>query len=491
MSPPSGPTTLDRRDLLKAAGATALVGGLPGCGPTADSALPAAGDETADPYASLDGWDLIRARVDTVVIVMMENRSFDHYFGARLLVEGDSRIDGLLPEMSNPHPAGDPVAVFPTDDFCLEDPPHSWNSSHDQFNEGNNDGFVREFYDRYPSVAAEAMGYWTRDALPVFYRLADHFTICDQWFCSVMSSTWPNRFYASCAQNGGVQGNSFPTDPCPAIYNRLTEEGISWASYYGNAPFLIIIPEVIPDGVHFKSYEDLFADAEAGTLPQVVLVDPIFGKADDHPPAHPVAGQVFVASVYDALARSPQWDRTLLIITYDEHGGFFDHVPPPKAADDRAEAGFDQLGFRVPTLVVGPWVKADHVSHVIRDHSSILALLEQLHGLPPLTARDAAADDLLEVFDLEAMRTGAGLQPVVLDPIMADEDELFAEECVTVRLAPGPRDRFITHQPELEAAMDRRLAGSPLDRRDQTEAIWNALLDHASRRGLLVRKGPR
>ena len=481
------PPDLDRRTLLQAAGAQALLGGLAACGP---DRAPADLDSAApDPSLDLEGWELISARIDTVVIIMMENRSFDHFLGARLLEERDDRIDGLTGEESNPHPDGGDVPVFRSDDFCVEDPPHSWNASHDQFNDGANDGFVSEFHDRDPAAAREAMGYFGRDTLSAFYGLADHYAVCDRWFSSVMSSTWPNRFYSHCAQNGGVTGNSWSSDPTPSIYPTLEASGVSWACYYGNAPFMLILPDIVPEGGHLQGYEAFFEAAEAGTLPNVVLVDPIFGRADDHPPAHPVAGQVFISTIYDALARSPQWDRMLVLITYDEHGGFYDHVAPPKAADDRAADGFDQLGFRVPTLAVGPWVKRDHVSHVVRDHASILAFIEARFGVEPLTARDAAADPLDELLDVDRMRSGVPAEPATLDPIEADEAELYAEECLYL-VRPGPRDPYVTRQPELEAVLDARIAGTGLDRRDQTDRVWGDLLGRAEARGLLRRRGP-
>src|SRR5690606_19713819 len=145
--------------------------------------------------------------------------------------------------------------------------------------------------------------------------------------------------------------------------------------------------------------------------PQVVVVEPLYGRNSDHPPEHPAAGQIFLSSIYDALAKGPQWARSLMMVTYDEHGGFFDHVPPPKAPDERAAAGFDQLGFRVPSLVLGPWVKQGGVSHTIYDHTSMLATIERHFGLEPLTVRDASANDLFDCLDLDRVRRGDPAAP--------------------------------------------------------------------------------
>ena len=458
---------MKRRTFLETMGAAALVG----CGSKdgMDSAT----------VATAEGLELLRQRIDTVVIVVMENRSFDHFLGALTLEEGRADVDGLTADMTNPHPDGGDVAPFRSEVDCLSDPPHSWNSSHAQFNDGANDGFVSEFYNRAGGeVAAEAMGYWTRERLSTTYTLADAGVVCDQWFCSLMTSTWPNRYYTQAATSAGRTGNDIVLEPIDSIYTRLDAAGLSSAVYFGNVPFAALLGESAP--ARMELIESFFEDAAAGTLPNLTMVEPVYGRNDDHPPAHPVAGQVLLASIYEALASSPQWERCALLITYDEHGGFFDHVPPPKAADDRPDEGFDQLGFRVPSLVVGPWVKPGHVSHVVYDHSSMLAFVETLFELDPLTARDAAADSMLDCFDLEAV---AALAPVSLPTITASDEEIYGPDCVFSAfrsVEPGA-----TGQPELEAYADAHLAGTRLDRRADTNRIYEWLLDHARSRGLL------
>ena len=481
LGPPPAPA-LDRRAALKGLGALVAAACAPaGKGGAADSA----GGDTGPPLPSGLSWELVRRRVDTVVVLCMENRSFDHVFGALSLVEGRAEVDGLAAEMSNPHPEGGEVAVFPTGIYCLSDPPHSWRSCHAQFNGGANDGFVREFYDRAPDFAPEAMGFWTREALPVSYALADAFVSFDRWFSPVMSSTWPNRFYLHCGQNGGVEGNSFPPEPFPSIYTPLAAAGFTWGTYYVNVPFLMVVPDRKPVEPQFQPIETFFLQAEAGSLPNVVVLDPAFGRNDDHPPAHPVAGQVFIAQIYEALRQSPQWERMVVLITYDEHGGFFDHVPPPTAPDARADAGFGQRGFRVPTLLIGRYVRQGAVDHVDRDHCSYLALLERLFDLDPLTERDAAADPMLELFDEAALRAGEPRPGPALPVIEADEDELYAPDCVGEGAFFSARSHVPTGQPELEAAADRLLVGSPHDRRAQTDDLYRWLLQRAQDQGLL------
>jgi phospholipase C len=172
-------------------------------------------------------------------------------------------------------------------------------------------------------------------------------------------------------------------------------------------------------------------DAAAGTLPPVVVIDPAFGGGgnDDHAPHHPIDGQELIATVYTALAKSPQWKHLVMfIVTYDEHGGFFDHVSPPTFADDTATVwanmgrdvtGFDQGGFRVPAMVIGPYIQPGYVSSVVYEHTSWLKTIENAFGLDPLTARDAAATDLSDCLDMARLDKGQASKPIelpVIDP---------------------------------------------------------------------------
>ena len=474
---------IGRRGALKTLGAATLAPILPGC--------PSAPEEPSTPPVELTD-DLIRERIDTVVVLMMENRSFDHFFGALSLLEGREDVDGLTEGMSNPHPLGGTVEIHSADAYCIPDPPHGWTSCHDQFGGGANDGFVAEHYDRHGADEAHrVMGYFDRDTLSTYYALADSGVVFERWFCSLMTSTWPNRFYSLAGQNGGVHGNSFASDrDWPNIFGRVQAAGISWANYFGNVPFSLLMPDLGLGDEHLRPIEEFFEDAERGTLPQLVWLDPVYGRNCDHPPTHPVAGQVLVSSIYRALAESPQWDRTLFLITYDEHGGFFDHVPPPEAADARADDGFGQLGFRVPTLACGPWVKSGQSYSGVCDHTSVLAFIERLWGLEALTERDADADDLFGILDEQRLTENQPAAPSDLPLIEADKDELYAPECsydINLRSDENSQQRSVTGQEELEALLDGPLAGSPHDRRADTDAIYEALLAEAERLGVLRR----
>jgi len=465
-----------RRDTLAGLAAMATAPLLPSC--KSDGT-----EKTRPTEAPLTDFELLRERVDTVVILMMENRTFDHFLGSLSLEEGRTEVDGLTAEMSNPDASGEPIFPFRATEDCLSDPPHSWSASHDQFNDGANDRFVT----RYSSSTPEnVMGYYTRDKLPALYALSDAFVTCDAWFSSVMTSTWPNRVYSICAENGGVQGNDFATDAFPSIFTPLAEAGHSWGGFYSNLPSVILAPDRLITEVQMQTIDHFFSRAAAGTLPNVCFIEPIYGRNDDHPPVHPTAGQIFIQQIYDALAKSPQWDQCVFFITYDEHGGFFDHVPPPTTKDNYKKDGFDQMGFRVPSLIVGPWVKPGHVDHTVYGHTSMLAFIEHLFDIEPLTKRDAAQDPMRDAFDWEALAANSPLPPVALDPIEADEDEIYAPECEGFSLFATSS---VTGQPELEQYVRETLGGTEYDLVDQTDAIYEAMLVRAEKAGVLIRRG--
>jgi len=348
-------------------------------------------------------------------------------FGARSMIEGLPG-DGLLPGMSNLDKAGVARSVYRETVFCVPDPPHGWDGSHEQFGTtGMNDGFMREYQDSHgDDIPPYVMGYFQREDLPVSWALGDAYTLCDRWFSSVMGPTWPNRFYLHTAQSGGRMSNEIPPSILPTIYDRLNEAGIEWMYYYSDLPFIALLSQTQNLPIEF-----FYEDAKNGTLPPVTFLDPSFGLNDDHPPHHPLMGQQFISSIYQALATSPHWNNCLLVVTYDEHGGFFDHVPPPKVADDRAADGFDQLGFRVPTLIVGPWVKEGHVSSVVYDHTSILKHIETMFDLEPLTARDAAAADLSDAIDADRMAANEPKAPITLPAIELDASDID-DACRTI-----------------------------------------------------------
>lgn len=420
--------------------------------------------------------------IDTVVVLMMENRSFDHYFGSLSLLEGRTDVDGLRPGLFNLDSAGTRIEPYREVLGCHADPPHSWGSSHLQVGDGACDGFVREHEARVGTTEARrVMGYYTRAELPVSYRLADEYALCQRWYASVLGPTWPNRFYLMAAQSGGVKKNDFEASYAfPTMFDRVLSSGRDFRAYYGNISLSWMLGTDYTG--HYAPLESFYTDAAAGTLPAFSLVEPIYGRNDDHPPAHPLAGQLLIASVYDALAKSPQWGRSLLVVTYDEHGGFYDHVAPPKTADDFAADGFDQLGVRVPSLVLGPYVKRQ-VSSTLFDHSSVSAMVQTLYGVAPLTARDRAANDLTGLLDMARIEARAPAPPIALEPVVADEAELYAAGCVAAPFG-SLRAPAITGQPELEQLLERSPRGA-LDRRARTDDLYQRWLAEVEARGLL------
>jgi phospholipase C len=450
-------TAMRRRDALKRLGALAGLAAVPdllsGCG---------------DNDSGEEG-------ITTIVVVMMENRSYDHFLGARAL-EGLPG-DGLVAGMSNPNLAGDPVAVYRDPVMCVHpDPPHSRSSSLAQWNRGANDGFVTRYQAQSDVTDLHVMGYLTRDEQPLSWALADEFASCDRWFCSMMGPTWPNRMYLHSAQSGGMTSNDLPAGGFPwrSIWHSLSDAGVPWTYYFSDLPFVPLFADLEYDGLVRRVNYDFFDDAAAGRLPPVTFVDPNSVFNDDHPPHHPMLGQQFLSAIYHALANGPQWNNCLLVVTYDEHGGFFDHVSPPTAPDDYADQGLDQLGFRVPALVAGPYVKRGHTSSVVRDHSSVLAHINGMFGLEPLTARDAAATDLGELLDLDRLAAGNPRPPAALPFIEVDES-MVEDGCFAARTEISQDLQVLANQgffpPEFDLRGDTRdyayAIGDTLER-------WNA-----------------
>lgn len=232
------------------------------------------------------------------------------------------------------------------------------------------------------------------------------FTTLDRYFASIMAETFPNRIYQHAAQTDRLT-NTLDISTLPTIWDRLAEHGVSGRYYYSDVPFLALwgakyLPITRP-------VSDFINDATNGDLPEVAFVDPRFlGEdeglsGDDHPHADIRNGEAFLNVIYSAIAHSPQWDQTVLVINFDEWGGFFDHVPPPTApippADAIAGNQDGLLGFRTAALVISPWSTPGAVDHTELDHTSVLKMIETRWGLEPLTVRDSNANDLTQVLD--------------------------------------------------------------------------------------------
>jgi phospholipase C len=368
-------------------------------------------------------------------------------------------FEGLTGNESNPDDAGRDVPVFKiTGDLKHPyfmpgaDPGEGFfNTSFQLFSTDDpapgqaptNDGFVknfksaiasdhaRHFRDSLPgTVPSDIMGMYPPEMLPVMSALAQGFAVCDHWFASVPTQTIPNRAFASAATSQGHLDNKVKVFTCPSIFGRLSDAGLDWAIYgYHSEPLTRHdFPDTLDaDESHFGHFRDFRDRAAAGTLPPYVFLEPSWGASGNsqHPNYDVALGEQLFHDVYYALRNGPGWNDTLLIITYDEHGGNFDHVPPPWGAvppdDSLGEFGFDftRFGVRVPALLVSPRIAAGTVFRAASstiDHTSVLRTLEVRWELEPLTARDAAAPDLGDVLTLKTPRTDdplAGVQAPV------------------------------------------------------------------------------
>ena len=350
------------------------------------------------------------AKVNHVVVMMLENRSFDHMLGYLSLTGGRPDIDGLRPGFANSCQGRSyPVHHLKTTAVEL-DPDHSSAAIDRQIAGGTMGGFVasaaatlaeRGDDDGDPGCV---MGYYDGTDVPVYDHLAEEFGVCDRWFSSVAGATLPNRLYALCGLAAGSRDDRPAHVPPlyhqPSFVRHLDAAGVPWR-WYSFDPGTLRLADAryrlghhdgfgyfSKTGLPWRAVLDLTCnqklpsfldDAAAGTLPAVSWIDPAFTNFnplgfpvnDDHPPADVTDGQDLVLATYDALASSPLWDRSLLVIVYDENGGFYDHVPPPEAADDDP-AMFGRYGVRVPAIIVSPWVEPRTVSSTVFDHTSII-----------------------------------------------------------------------------------------------------------------------
>jgi phospholipase C len=440
-SRPSRPTP-SRRSVLKgglAAGALAGTGAWR-FAPAAAAGRPFGGLRQPDslPYPRLPaGTDTI-PQIEHIVVLMMENHSYDNRFGMlrRRGADGFRLGRNGLPLASNPYPNGEIQHAFRMPTTCQNNAPaQEWMQSHIQFDNGRNDGFVQS------ASGPTAMGYWEQADQPFYYSMAGVFPIADRYFCSVLGQTYPNRRYLISATSIGQVDDTTPalTDypPNGTIFDRLDTQGLSWKDYYTDLATVELYPELYLKNLGTKvvPIAGFYTDAAAGTLPSVCLVEPNYSTQSEEDPQNIAVGEQFAAGVINAVLSGPAWERTLLIWTYDEHGGYYDHVPPPPAlapdnippavpAGESTYDGFHRYGFRVPCAVVSPWARRDYISHQVKDHTSICALIEAKWNLPAMTYRDANANPMLDMIDLRypAFRT----PPPLAQPLLATDPGAMA-----------------------------------------------------------------
>jgi phospholipase C len=375
--------------------------------------------------------------IQNIVVLMQENRSFDTYLGHLYKYEGKTiaDINSAPDDTTNPNAMDQPEPYQHAPQLCFADPDHSWYGSHHEWDNGKNDGFYTTnnftmIDDAGVNLLDGDRVLWWYDQrdIPFYYSLYSTFAISDSYFCGLLGPTYPNRMYLYAGTSFGVTSSAFPdvskypTVPTNlVVFDELAQRGVSFNIFAESSPGVAIV--LGPAGIaRYGSLEPIttltnfFDRAKAGTLPAVSFVDGNFvGEGpdgdDEHPPAQIQVGQDAVWKVVNAVLTSPQWAHTALFITYDEHGGEYDHVAPPDACapDDIAPiltgtdigtpGDFTRYGFRVPVVVVSPYAKKSFVSHTVYSHTSITRFIEAKFKLPALTARDANADPFSDMFD--------------------------------------------------------------------------------------------
>jgi phospholipase C len=461
--------------------------------------------QTLGPSTPLD----VNIPIDTVVVVMMENRSFDSMLGHMNEVYHRTDVNEPPVNASNPSvPAGllagggqdaggddggaadggdagggedagsgGGTGAGPTYPWthataeCFADTDHSWRGQHVAWDNGLNDGFYYQnigssdenSFPNQPDGAPSpllsgerAMWFYDNTDIPFEYSLAESFAFADNYHCSVLGPTEPNRVYLMASTSFGVTDSTIPgiSETTTVVDNavitdELEQRHTSWAVYSDGTPSLVAALSI---GVVSRygrtvrfSNQDFLDAAAAGTIPSVAYVDPSVGiddgqptNNDQHPPSDVQIGSAWLESIVKAVMASPQWPHTALFITWDENGGEYDHAPPPAAcapdsiapmlygSDVGTVGTFAQYGFRVPLIVVSPYAKRGYVSHNLYDHTSIARFIEAKFKIPALTARDANADPLMDLFDFTAAPNTTA--PTLTPPI---EDDAGLAYCIS------------------------------------------------------------
>lgn len=350
--------------------------------------------------------------LDHIIVVTMENRSFDHFLG--WLPGADGRQAGLsFPDKNGVLRQTHHLTQMNGCGFV--DPDHSYQGGRDEFNDGKLDGWLTT-----GSNDVHAIGYYVAADLPFLSQAAVKWTVCDRYFTPMMGPTYPNRVISLAGQTDRIDNLAFPSD-LPTIWDRLAAKNLSRANY-GSGLTSSHLWGLRYAGI-IRTIDTFYSDAAAGNLPNLAFVDPDF--SDDlgssyHFPDDIRNGEAFLSRVYNAVTKSPNWKSSLLIITFDEWGGFFDHVPPtvaPLPPLERAAGNLDGLrGFRIPTILISPFVKRGFITSKVYDHGSVLKLIETRWGLDPLTVRDAEANNLADEIDLSIPVTAAPPIDVPMGP---------------------------------------------------------------------------
>ncbi|MGH3170805.1 MAG: alkaline phosphatase family protein [Trebonia sp.] len=464
------------------------------------------------------------SKITNVFLLMLENHSFDNIFGQ----SGIPGITHATPADNNSYqnvtyPVGGPApAAMPTDPghefqdvFKQLGGPDANYPSGGPYPDINLSGFAANYAtsttEGPPPASADIgkimLGFDSGAQLSVIYQLATEFAVCDHWFSSLPGPTWPNRFFVHGASSAGldhspskeemagweVPGFGF-TYPHGSIFEALSGAGLTWRIYHDDTDAYSDDPQdgsvfgAIPQVSALKGVTLLDAHSLTGFAAelqspysyQYTFIEPNYGDitsgyrggSSQHPMDDVYGGEGLIKAVYEAIRNSPVWDTSLLIITYDEHGGFYDSVVPPATTppDDGSSGAlnefgftFSQLGVRVPAVMVSPWIAPRTVDHTVYDHASVPATIERLFGLRALTARDAAANDVTALFTEARPRTDA---PATLtNPAPPGARPAIAPEAVQARLGePVPDSGNLTGFLQIMLKTDLELSATPQER---------------------------
>jgi phospholipase C len=370
-----------------------------------------------------------RTGVEHVIVLVMENRSFDHMLG---FLPGVNGLKGDEGNHVDPTAPGSPFIrvsrdALPTGDLDI-DPSHELTNVNEQLfgiisgpvpGGAHNIGFVSNYARQHDkdnrfAVGPNIMKCFDPAALPVLSTLAKEYAVCDRWHSSVPAQTWPNRFFLHCATSGGYVDNQQRHYDMRTIYENLTGSGLTWNIYFHDFPHSLSLANLTNSSFagNFRLFPEFFRDLKSRTLPNYSFLEPRYFNLlswksnDQHPPHDVRLGEHLMADVYDQLRKSDYWNKSLLVILYDEHGGIYDHeLPPPAVSPDGKTSpvtnfGFDRLGLRVPALLISPLIKQGTIDHTLYDHTSLLASVREMFSLStPLSARDAVANTFTHLLD--------------------------------------------------------------------------------------------
>ncbi len=388
--------------------------------------------------------------IQHVVFALQENRSFDSYFGMlnayQKTVKGiaNPQVEALPLNVTLNDLSGHPIKPYHYRTACTDAITPAWGSSIVQYANGKMDGFMKTLPRRPDDPdGTRAMGYYDWTDLPFYYELATQYGTSDRQFASVGARTPVNRHYILGASSyGNIDFGPIPST-APTIFDRLKDAGISWKYYYIPAIKSLPINSFETGKLHppqIVTIDQYFTDLQNGTLPQVSFIETNGSGLDEHPQNNIQHGAQVMASYINAFINSAAYANGVFFLSYDEHGGLYDHVPPikvlapdnipPKTSEDpgAAPGDFTRSGFRVPLMVVSPWVKPGYVSHVPRENTSILKFIETRFNLQPMTKRDVSQDDMTEMFDFT--------QPALVTP-PALPQQLMNKPCdVTLEVSP-------------------------------------------------------